>query len=101
MATPIKMPTLGLTMEAGTITRWLKHEGDAVAKDEPLFAVETDKAENEVESPVAGVLLKILAAEGDEVPVQRVIAYVGQPGEQVGEDGQASAPSAGSSAAPS
>jgi len=93
MATPIKMPTLGLTMESGTITRWLKKVGDAVAKDEPLFAVETDKAENEVESPVSGVLLQIVVPEGQEAPVQRVIAYIGQPGEQVG-DGGAAAPSA-------
>src|SRR3954469_2433917 len=93
MATPIKMPTLGLTMESGKITRWLKREGESVAKDEPLFSVETDKAENDVEAPVGGVVLKIVVPEGEEVPVQRVIAYIGQPGEQITEDGGA-APSA-------
>src|SRR3954451_16222406 len=87
MATPVKMPTLGLTMESGKITRWLKQEGESVAKDEPLFSVETDKAENDVEAPVGGVVLKIVVPEGEEVPVQRVIAYIGQPGEQAVDDG--------------
>src|SRR3954452_20004817 len=93
MATPVKMPTLGLTRARGKTTRWLKQEGESVAKDEPLFSVETDKAENDVEAPVGGVVLKIVVPEGEEVPVQRVIAYIGQPGEQVTEDGGA-APSA-------
>ncbi len=94
MATPIKMPTLGLTMESGVITRWLKKVGDPVNKDEPLFTVETDKAENEVESPVSGVLLQIVVPEGQEVPVQQVIAYVGQPGEMPAAPGPSVGPRA-------
>ena len=54
MATPVTMPVLGLTMEEGTVAEWLKHEGDTVAKDEPLLTVEMDKGTQEVPSPVAG-----------------------------------------------
>ena len=53
----VTMPMLGLTMEEGTITEWLKHEGDAVAKEEPLFVVETDKSAVEVGAPASGTSL--------------------------------------------
>src|SRR5581483_11295938 len=75
-------------MEAGTVTRWLKSEGDQVAKGEPLFEVDTDKVTQEVESDFAGVLLKIALAQG-EAPVGQTIAWIGEPGEEV-----ASAPAA-------
>ncbi len=99
MATPIKMPTLGLTMESGTITRWLKQVGETVTKDEPLFSVETDKAENEVEAPLSGTLLKIVVAEGQEVAVQKIIAYIGQPGESIDEPGAAGPSASGAATA--
>ena len=77
-------------MEAGTITKWLKSEGDTVEKGEPLFEIDTDKVTQEVESDFAGVLLKITLPEG-EAPVGQTIAYIGKEGEEV----QAEAPSDG------
>ena len=85
MATEIKMPQLGLTMEEGTVERWLKAEGDAVKAGEPLLEITTDKLTNEVEAEADGILLKIVAPEGTDVPVQGLLGYIGQPGEQVGE----------------
>ena len=83
MAYELKMPQLGLTMETGTIGEWLKEEGDPVSVGDPLVQVETDKLTNDVESEVSGVLLKIVAAPGDELPVQAVLAYIGEPGEKI------------------
>lgn len=83
MAYELKMPQLGLTMETGTIGEWLKAEGDPVAVGDPLVQVETDKLTNDVESEVSGVLLKIVAKPGDELPVQAVLAYIGEPGEKL------------------
>ncbi len=60
MATEVKLPRLGQGMESGTIVRWLKTEGDAVAKGEPLFELDTDKVTQEVEADSAGTLLKIV-----------------------------------------
>ncbi|HJB12898.1 MAG TPA: FAD-dependent oxidoreductase, partial [Candidatus Oscillibacter excrementigallinarum] len=84
MATEIKMPQLGLTMEEGTVERWLKAEGDTVQAGEPLLEITTDKLTNQVEAETGGVLLKIVAPEGADVPVQGLLGYIGQPGEQVG-----------------
>jgi pyruvate dehydrogenase E2 component (dihydrolipoamide acetyltransferase) len=69
-------------MEAGTITKWLKAEGDTVAKGEPLFEIDTDKVTQEVEADHAGVLLKIELASG-EAPVGQTIAWIGAEGEEV------------------
>jgi pyruvate dehydrogenase E2 component (dihydrolipoamide acetyltransferase) len=69
-------------MESGTVTKWLKNEGDAVAKGEPLYEIDTDKVTQEVESDFAGVLLKIALREG-EAPVGQTIAFIGEPGEEV------------------
>jgi pyruvate dehydrogenase E2 component (dihydrolipoamide acetyltransferase) len=69
-------------MEAGTITKWLKSEGDTVAKGEPLFEIDTDKVTQEVEADHAGVLLKIELASG-EAPVGQTIAWIGDAGEEV------------------
>src|SRR5947209_10568230 len=71
-------------MEAGTIVRWLKSEGDAVEKGEPLFELDTDKVTQEVEAEASGVLLKIAVAEG-EVPVGKTVAFIGAEGEAVPE----------------
>jgi 2-oxoglutarate dehydrogenase E2 component (dihydrolipoamide succinyltransferase) len=67
--TSIQMPQLGETIVEGTILKWLKREGDAVARDEPLFEISTDKVDTEVPSPVAGTVTKILVDEGATVPV--------------------------------
>jgi pyruvate dehydrogenase E2 component (dihydrolipoyllysine-residue acetyltransferase) len=81
MASEVKLPRLGQGMEAGTITKWLKSEGDAVAKGEPLFEIDTDKVTQEVESDFEGVLLKIALPEG-EAPVGQTIAWIGEQGEE-------------------
>ena len=85
MATNVILPMLGQTMEEGTITKWLKREGESVQKGEPLLEVMTDKANMEVESPASGILLKILAPENATVPVKEIIAIIGEAGESVDE----------------
>ena len=82
MANQVKLPRLGQGMEAGTVTKWLKAEGEHVEKGEPLFEVDTDKVTQEVESDFAGVLLKI-ALEAGEAPVGQTIAWIGDEGEAV------------------
>jgi pyruvate dehydrogenase E2 component (dihydrolipoamide acetyltransferase) len=82
VANEVKLPRLGQGMEAGTVTRWLKSEGEQVAKGEPLFEVDTDKVTQEVESDFAGVLLKIALTEG-EAPVGETIAWIGEAGEEI------------------
>ena len=72
-------------MEAGTIVRWLKSEGDQVEKGEPLYELDTDKVTQEVEAEASGVLLKILAGEGEEIEVGKRIAVIGEQGEDVAE----------------
>ena len=94
MATEIKMPQLGLTMEEGTVERWLKAEGDPVKAGEPLLEITTDKLTNEVAAETDGVLLKIVAQEGADVPVKGLLGYIGRPGEQVGAPTAAAAPAA-------
>jgi pyruvate dehydrogenase E2 component (dihydrolipoyllysine-residue acetyltransferase) len=83
MATDISLPRLGQGMEAGTIVRWLKSEGDTVEKGEPLYELDTDKVTQEVEADASGVLLKILAGEGEEIEVGKRIAVIGEEGEEV------------------
>jgi pyruvate dehydrogenase E2 component (dihydrolipoamide acetyltransferase) len=70
-------------MEAGTIVRWLKSEGDTVEKGEALYELDTDKVTQEVEADAGGVLLKILAGEGEEIEVGKRIAVIGEEGEEV------------------
>ena len=74
MATDVILPALGMSQDTGKIVRWLKREGEQVAKGEPLLEVETDKASVEIEAPADGVLARVSAAAGDDVPVGRVIA---------------------------
>src|SRR6266700_1642348 len=84
MGFAIVMPQLGLTMEEGTVSGWLKKTGDVVRKNEPLFSVSTDKVEMEVESAVDGTLDKIIVPVGQTVRVGTVLAYVdGGDGEDV------------------
>jgi len=75
----VKMANLGYDMEAGKIVSWLKNVGDSVARGEPIAEVETDKATVEMESMQSGVLAEIIAAEGAEVTVGAVIAYLERP----------------------
>ena len=76
MATPITMPQLGETVVEGTITKWLKKEGDTVARDEPLFEISTDKVDTEVPSPLAGTLVAIRVQEGETVKVGTELALI-------------------------
>jgi pyruvate dehydrogenase E2 component (dihydrolipoamide acetyltransferase) len=90
MATEIKLPRLGQGMESGTIVKWLKSEGERVEKGEPLYELDTDKVTQEVEADAAGVLLKIAVQEG-EVPVGETVALIGDEGEEVAAEADASA----------
>jgi 2-oxoglutarate dehydrogenase E2 component (dihydrolipoamide succinyltransferase) len=76
MATEIKVPTLGESVTTATVARWMKHEGEAVAADEPIVELETDKVTVEVSAPSAGVLTSISAPEGSEVPVGALLGVV-------------------------
>jgi pyruvate dehydrogenase E2 component (dihydrolipoamide acetyltransferase) len=84
MATEVKLPRLGQGMESGTIVRWLKSEGEEVAKGEPLYELDTDKVTQEVEAESDGVLLKIVIADG-EVDVGTTVGFIGAQGEDVSE----------------
>jgi len=86
------MPALGESVTEGTVTRWLKQEGDTVEVDEPLLEVSTDKVDTEIPSPAAGVLVRIVAQEDDTVEIGGELAVIG-------EAGEASAPAAPAPAA--
>jgi len=81
MAFSVQMPALGESVTEGTVTRWLKQEGDRVAVDEPLLEVSTDKVDTEIPSPAAGVLQRIVAAEDETVEVGGELAVIGDAGD--------------------
>ena len=81
MAISVVMPALEMAQETGKLISWLKKEGEAVAKGEPLLEVETDKAVMEIESPADGVLAAVKVQAGAEVPVGQTIAWIVRPGE--------------------
>src|SRR5213082_642551 len=85
------MPQLGETVVEGTITKWLKQQGETVERDEPLFEISTDKVDTEVPSPLAGTLVEIKVQEGETVQVGTELALIDEGG---GGDGQAAAPRA-------
>lgn len=99
MAFEVLMPQLGLTMEEGTVSQWIKHEGDEVKVGDVIVEITTDKLTNEVASEHDGVLLKIVAQEGEDIPVKGLLAYIGQAGEAVG-GGNPAGGAAASAAAP-
>ncbi|ORW20423.1 2-oxo acid dehydrogenase subunit E2 [Mycobacterium palustre] len=78
MVVTVQMPTLGESVTEGTVTRWLKQQGDTVALDEPLLEVSTDKVDTEIPSPAAGVLTEILAREDETVAVGSDLALIGE-----------------------
>ncbi|MFT3661932.1 MAG: 2-oxoglutarate dehydrogenase, E2 component, dihydrolipoamide succinyltransferase [Gordonia sp. (in: high G+C Gram-positive bacteria)] len=93
MAFSVEMPALGESVTEGTVTQWLKSEGDTVAADEPLLEVSTDKVDTEIPAPASGVLIKIIAQEDDVVEVGGPLALIGEAGEAAG-DAPAAAPAA-------
>src|SRR5436190_21140187 len=87
MAYTVQMPALGESVTEGTITRWLKQEGDHVDVDEPLLEVSTDKVDTEIPSPQAGILQRIVAQEDDTVEVGGELGVIGD--EPAASGGQA------------
>ncbi len=100
MATNITMPQMGFDMTEGTIAAWLKKEGEAVAKGEPIAEIETDKTTIQVEAFASGVLAKIVVPAGGKTPVGDVIGIIAAPGEKV-DAGSGAAPAAVASVAAS
>ena len=83
MPTDVMMPQMGESIAEGTIVRWIKRVGESVDRDEPLFEISTDKVDAEIPSPAAGVLAEIRVQAGDTVPINSVVAVIGQAGETV------------------
>src|SRR5665213_1563804 len=78
MPTDVAMPQMGESITEGTLTKWLKKVGDAVQRDEPLFAISTDKVDAEIPSPAAGTLPEIKIAEGATVQINTVVAVISE-----------------------
>src|SRR5689334_25109934 len=97
MATPVTLPALGESVTEGTVTRWLKQEGDQVAEDEPLLEVSTDKVDTEIPAPASGTLLEIVVGEDETAEVGAKLAVIGAAG---AAPAAAPAPAAPAPAAP-
>ena len=101
MPVSVTMPRLGESVTEGTVTRWLKQEGDRVEVDEPLLEVSTDKVDTEIPSPAAGVLARIVVAEDETAEVGSELAVIAGDGEDAGAvGGGASAAAAPAESAP-
>ncbi|MBW8009692.1 MAG: 2-oxo acid dehydrogenase subunit E2 [Chloroflexi bacterium] len=87
MPTKVIMPELGEGVTDATITAWLKKEGDEVAEYDALVEVNTDKVDTEIPSPVSGTLLKVMHTDGATIAVHTILAWIGEPGEEIPEDG--------------
>src|SRR3954454_1142441 len=83
----VTMPKLGETVTEGTVGSWLKNVGDAVAFDDPLFEVSTDKVDSEIPSPYDGVIVEILVQAGETVPVGTPLVKIREPGSTPGGGG--------------
>ena len=94
MAFSVVMPALEMAQETGKVLAWRKKEGDRVTKGEPLLEIETDKAVVEVEAPTDGILAGIKAAEGSDIPVGQIIAWIVAAGEAIPAEGESAAPAA-------
>src|SRR5690348_11273169 len=88
MATSVTMPRLGESVTEGTVTRWLKQEGEHIDADEPLLEVSTDKVDTEVPSPASGTLLSIKVREDETVEIGVELAVIGEAGEDGSGGGQ-------------
>jgi 2-oxoglutarate dehydrogenase E2 component (dihydrolipoamide succinyltransferase) len=100
MATNVIMPQLGESVVEGTLSRWLKKEGDPVTEFEPLMEVNTDKVDTEIPAPVSGVVLKLYVQEGTTVKAGTLVAVIGQPGEAVPGNGHGAQPAVAAPLAP-
>src|SRR2546423_4778460 len=106
-AIDVVMPQMGVSVSEGTITKWLKQEGEQVEADEPLLEISTDKVDTEVPSPGSGVLSEILVQEGETVDVGTKLAVIGgdgasaQPAQQEAPPEPATAEAAAEAEAPS
>lgn len=89
MAENVILPKWGLTMEEGTVTVWRKQEGDQVGLDEVIAEVETDKVNNELTAPMAGILAKIVVPVGETVPVGATLAVIAATAEEAAAIGGA------------
>jgi pyruvate/2-oxoglutarate dehydrogenase complex dihydrolipoamide acyltransferase (E2) component len=81
MPSSFRLPDLGEGLTEGEVARWLVSEGQAIAEDDPLVEIQTDKATVEIPSPYGGTVLRILVAEGDVAPVGTELVVIGEPGE--------------------
>ena len=88
----VVMPQMGVSVSEGTITKWLKQEGEPIARDEALLEISTDKVDTEVPSPGEGVVAKILVQEGETVDVGTVLAVIAPEGAEVSTPEPAEAP---------
>ncbi len=100
MPKEVYMPALGMNQETGTLLRWLKAEGEEVRQGEPLMEVATDKAEVEIEAPASGILRRVTAREGDEVPVGQVIALIAAPDEPFPQEAREEPPASSQPVSP-
>ena len=73
----VLMPQMGESIAEGTVSKWLKKVGEEVKRDEPLFEISTDKVDAEIPSPAAGVVSEIRVNEGETVPINTVVALIG------------------------
>src|SRR5438552_8284627 len=99
-AVDVVMPQMGVAVSEGTITKWLKQEGEEVEADEPLLEISTDKVDTEVPSPGAGVLTQILVQEGETVDVGTKLAVIGGDGAGAPESAPAVTPEEAAPAPP-
>src|SRR5881397_3018819 len=86
MATDVMMPRLSDSMEEGTVLKWIVQQGGEVKRGEPLVEIETDKANKTYEADTDGVLIEVLAQEGETLAIGQVIARIGAAGEEVTGD---------------
>src|ERR1700739_1335440 len=102
MSVSVVMPQLGESVTEGTVTRWLKREGERVEADEPLLEVSTDKVDTEIPSPVSGILRGISVAEDETVAVGAELAVIDEDGaaDTAAVGGVAAGPAAGSGGQP-
>src|SRR5437868_14155878 len=89
MPVSVTMPRLGESVTEGTVTRWLKQEGDRVEADEPLLEVSTDKVDTEIPAPASGVLQRIVVHEDETAEVGSELAVIGDGGDGGAPSGQA------------